>query len=233
MQEDPQKSIEVSDLSKDVVEALLLEETIEPLQLNEIAQKCVHDSRLLHFILNHPRTPETTRQLAAQMLQVPVPRIPQDTGEEAGPSADVDWGEKHRVRSLFQTIQRLKVGEKIQLALRGSREVRTLLLRDASKEVVLTVLENPKISDSEIEILAKQKSTPDDVLRIIAKRREWLKNYSIIHALVANPKTPTGIAMQLVTRLSFRDLQIMEKNRNIPEAVRSAIKKAITVKSKA
>jgi len=225
-----QEELQKSDFSKDIIEALLLEDTVEPLQLNEIAQKCTHKPEILDYILHHQRTPEITRQFVARLLQMPVPQITEDK-EETEPDKE-ESNEQHRARSLFQTIQRLKVGEKIQLALRGSREIRTLLLRDSSKEVVMTVLENPKISDSEIEILAKQKATPDEILRTIAKNREWLKNYSIMHALVTNPKTPTGIALQLVTRLRYKDLQMLEKNRNISEAVRSVIKKTMVTKSK-
>ncbi|NIP40989.1 MAG: hypothetical protein GTN39_05750, partial [Candidatus Aenigmarchaeota archaeon] len=131
-----------------------------------------------------------TRRLVSQILHVPVP-VKQHIEEEAiDTPQDEEVYNERRAQSLFQTVQRLKVGEKIQLALRGSREIRSILLRDASKEVVMTVLENPKITDSEIEILAKQKTTQDEVIRTIANKREWLKKYSIVHSLVTNPKTP-------------------------------------------
>jgi hypothetical protein len=131
-----------------------------------------------------------------------------------------------------QGTEPFKVGEKILLALRGSKEIRTLLLRDSSKEVIMTVLDNPKITESEIELLSKQKTTPDDILRKIAKKREWVKNYSILYGLVANPKTPISIAMSLLPRLRDKDLNLIEKNRNISEAVRAAVKRTMALKQK-
>lgn len=229
MQEEDKRSIGFSGFSVDVMEALLLDADIDPSQMTDIALQCTCRPEILQFLLQHPRTPEDTRQHVARLLQVPVPVMKE---EEPGDSAAERWKEHHRVKTLFQTIQKLKVGEKIQLALRGSREVRSLLLRDSSREVVMTVLENPKMTDSEIEILVKQKTTPEEILRTISKKREWLKNYYIVHGLVTNPKTPVAISLQLLPRLKLQDLSLMEKNKNIPEAVRANIKKALASRAK-
>jgi hypothetical protein len=220
LENNEQKWLELSDVSTNALEAILLDSSIDPTQLTEIIQKNTHRPEILQFLLNHPNTPESIREFVAQTLHVPVPVI------------EPDWIEKRRVQSLFQTVQKLKVGEKILLALRGSKEIRTLLLRDSSKEVIMTVLDNPKITESEIELLSKQKTTPDDILRKIAKKREWVKNYSILYGLVANPKTPISIAMSLLPRLRDKDLNLIEKNRNISEAVRAAVKRTMALKQK-
>jgi hypothetical protein len=220
---------ELSDLSRDIIEVLLIDEATEPTLIDEIARKNTHRGEILQFLLTHPRTPEHTRQFVAQTLQVPVPQV--ETEEEI-PDFHVEHEEIRRVQGLFQTVQKLKVGEKIHLALRGSREIRSILLRDSSKEVVMTVLENPKITESEIEIIAKQKTTTDEVFRVIGKKREWLRSYPIIHALVTNPKTPISIALQCVPKLRDKDLSALEKNRNVSEAVRAAIKRRLIIKGK-
>ncbi|MBI4838302.1 MAG: hypothetical protein HY806_04015 [Nitrospirae bacterium] len=113
---------------------------------------------------------------------------------------------EHKTQTLLQKIQSLKVGEKIQLAMKGGREIRSILVRDSSKEVVAAVLENQKISDSEIELITKQKTSSEEVLRIISKKKEWLKKYSILYALVTNPKTPPGAALSNIRHIKTKGL---------------------------
>jgi hypothetical protein len=224
-------SFDISEISKDVIEILLIDGFIDSVQLDEIALKNTHRPEIVEVILNHPNTPDSSRQIASTILRLPVPVI--EKTEEADVHVDEAESSRYRVQSLFQRVQHLKMGEKIQLAMRGSKDVRSILLRDANKEVVMTVLHNPKITDSEIEILAKQKTTSDEVIRAISKKREWKKSYLISHALVNNPKTPIAIAINCVSKLRVRDLMLIEKNKNISEAVRIAIKKRIKIAKQA
>ncbi|MBI5049639.1 MAG: hypothetical protein HZC11_01880, partial [Nitrospirae bacterium] len=133
--------------------------------------------------------------------------------------------EEGKKQTLLMKLQQMKVGEKIQLAMKGGREIRSILIRDTSKEISTAVLENLKITLSEIEILAKQKTTPEELLRIISKNREWIKNYSIMLALVTNPKTPPGVALSFIRLLKRKDLELISKNKSVPEVVRVTAKK--------
>jgi hypothetical protein len=47
---------------------------------------------------------------------------------------------------------------------------------------------------------------------------------------VSNPKTPIGISLGFIPRLSVRELGLLETSRNIPEAVRSAARNMIIKK---
>jgi len=132
-----------------------------------------------------------------------------------------------RKQTILQKIQKLSVSEKIHLALRGGKEIRSILLRDPNKEVVLTVLENPKMTETEIELISKSRSTPDEALRKITKKREWMRNYNVILGLVTNTKTPPGISVEIVNELKTRDLAILEKNKNVIEGVRATAKKIL------
>ncbi len=219
--------LDTSALSLEVIEILLFDSTVEPSLLEEIAHKNAHRPEILRYLLNYPNTPEDTRQFVAQTLQLPVPHVAEETPEEPV-SEEIKY--KHRTQSLLQKIQKLKVGERIQLALKGGREIRSILLRDTNKEVMLSVLDNPKISESEIELIAKQKTTPDEIIRTIAKRKEWLKNYSIIYAIVTNPKTPIAISLKYMYNLKLKDLLMLEKDKNIPGAIRETAKKVATAK---
>ena len=41
------------------------------------------------------------------------------------------------------------------------------------------------------------RSLPDELMRLIARNREWLKKYPILKALATNPKLPPGVAIGL------------------------------------
>lgn len=223
MEELKQISLDLSVLSEDVVEVLLLDETAEPSIFDEIAKNNTHRPKILHYLHNHPRTPETTRQFVAEKLGVSLP-------DKAVKEATIESPEeavKYRSETLLQKIQKMKMGERIHLALRGSKEIRSILLRDTNKEVMLKVLENPKITVSELELIAKQRTSSEEVLRAISAKRDWVKNYSIILALVTNPKTPVRISLRHISGLRKKDLLAIGKNRNLPDAVRSAVKKRI------
>jgi len=207
--------IDLSTASRDVIE-LLIEEATDHAIFEEIISVNKNRPDILKFLGEHPDTPELIKQQLSQYTLVPLKK------PEA---AKIKKPPEERSKSILQRLQKLSVSERILLALRGSKEVRTVLLRDTNREVVMTVLDNPKITETEIEILAKSRSVSDEVLRKITKKREWMKNYAIILSLVTNPKTPAGIAVKLVSELKTRDLSIIEKNRNVSEGVRSIAKK--------
>jgi hypothetical protein len=124
-------------------------------------------------------------------------------------------------------IARMTVGERLKLAMSGGREARTILIRDATRLVQRFVLNNPRITDEEIIALAKNRSVEQDFLEIICKRKAWISNYLILHALVTNPKTPTGFALRYVHSLKPRDLRIIAKSKNVPSAVNGAAKRIV------
>lgn len=221
MQEQKLIPLDHSLLSEEVIDILLFDSSTEPSLFDEIAKKNTHRPGVLKLLLNHPLTPHRTRQFVAKLLHLPVP-----SEKKIKPFVEEETP-KTKVIGLLQKIQKLKTGEKIQLAFRGSQDVRKILLRDPNKEVMLAVLENPKITDSEIELLAKQQTTPVEIIRAITKKRNWMRTYSIVHALVSNPKTPMSIALKHINTLRVKDLSLLEKNRNVPEAVRATAKKLL------
>jgi hypothetical protein len=206
------------DLSVASHEALeiLIEDTADQEVFREILASNTHRPEILKLIVNSPNVPEEIKEAVLRLLSVPSP-LPEKPKY-------ADEGRKH---GLLQKIQQLSVGERIALALRGGQEIRTILLKDSNKEVVLTVLKNPKITETEVELVAHSRNIPEEALRTIHKNREWMKNYAINLALVNNPKTPPGIGITLVSGLRLKDIAILEKNKNVPEAIRAIAKKLL------
>ena len=210
--------LDLSVVSPQVIE-ILLTDAADPEIYREILSSNVNRPEILKMLADDPDVPDEIREAVGKQLNLP-----------ARVTAKPRISDEARKSSLLQKIQQLTVGERIAIALRGGQEIRSLLLKDANKEVVMTVLKNPKISETEVELIAHSRNVPEDALRAIHKNREWMKNYSINLALVNNPKTPPGIGITLVTSLRIKDLTVLEKNKNVPEAVRAAAKKVLAMK---
>jgi hypothetical protein len=122
--------------------------------------------------------------------------------------------------SALQKIAKLDVTGRIQLAMKGSKEERSLLIRDGTKIVALAVLDSPKVSDGEVEKFASQKNVLEAVLRQITMKRKFMKNYAIIRNLVFNPRTPLDVALALMKNLLVNDLKNLSGNKEVPETIR-------------
>ncbi len=127
--------------------------------------------------------------------------------------------EVKRANSM-QKINSLDVKGRIQLALKGNKEERSILIRDGTKVVALAVLEAPKISDGEVEKFALQKNVLEAVLRQIPLKRRFMKNYIVVRNLVANPRTPLDLGLGLMKHLLVQDLKNISANKEISETVR-------------
>ena len=126
---------------------------------------------------------------------------------------------------------RMRVGERIKLAMRGNREERMVLIRDRSKLVSLAVLESPKVNDSEMETFAAMKNIQETVLRAISSKRNYIKNYGVLRALANNPKTPIDVVLPLLAHLLVKDLRTLAMNKNVNETVRKMALKMFRTKT--
>ena len=122
--------------------------------------------------------------------------------------------------SMIQKIMGMKMKDRIKYAMKGDREVRTILIRDANRLVCAAVVQNNRITEQEVEKIAAMRTVPEDVLRQIAINRNFARSYAISHNLARNPRTPISHVFTILTRLQTRDLKAMSKNRNISDAVR-------------
>lgn len=122
--------------------------------------------------------------------------------------------------NTVQKIKTLDVKGRIQLALKGNKEERSILIRDGTKVVALAVLEAPKLSDGEVEKFASQKNVLESVLRQIPLKRRFMKNYIVVRNLVANPRTPLDLGLGLVKNLLTQDLKNLSANKEVSETIR-------------
>jgi hypothetical protein len=127
-------------------------------------------------------------------------------------------GERERKNTL-QKINALDVKGRIQLALKGNKEERSILIRDGTKVVALAVLDAPKLSDGEVETIASQKNVLEAVLRTIPLKRRFMKNYIVVRNLVSNPRTPLDLGLSLMKNLLTQDLKNLSNNKEVSETI--------------
>jgi hypothetical protein len=148
--------------------------------------------------------------------------------------AQMDGEEVNEERkSLFQLIATMTVKERIFLAIKGNREARMVLVRDANKMVSSAVLKNPRITDAEVEMVAKLKGINEEVLRLICMNRAWVSSYTIMLNLTTNPRTPMSFAMTFVNRLQMRDLKSLTKNKGVPDVLRNMANRLVAQRQQA
>jgi hypothetical protein len=141
-----------------------------------------------------------------------------------------DMQEEERL-STIQKIARMTVAERVQTALKGNREERIILIRDANRIVSAAVLDSPKLSDSEAEAIALMKNVSQEVLRAVGAKREFAKNYTVIHNLAKNARTPIATSLGLLNRILTSDLRALARNKNVPEVLRKSAQRQVQVRT--
>ena len=129
--------------------------------------------------------------------------------------------------SIVQRLANMSVPQKVQAAMKGTREMRSILIRDPNKLVSLSVLSCPKVTETEVEAFARMGSVSEDVLRTIGQTRAWVKSYNVVLALVRNSKTPVAMSMVLLNRLNESDVRRLSIDRNVPEPLRIAARRKL------
>ncbi len=133
--------------------------------------------------------------------------------------------------SLIRRIMLMTVRDRIKLGQKGDREARSILIRDSNRIVATAVINNPRITDQEVENIASMRTVSDEVLRIIALNRAWARSYPIIHNLARNPRAPIPTAISILPRLFTKDLQNISQNRNVSEAVRRQAQRLVATRT--
>ena len=178
------------------------------------------------FLARPEATPELRAVFAARGVE-PGPVPAPDDAPPFVPVAGSEPATGSETDPPPQMLASLPVIDKIKLALRGTRDQRSVLVRDPNKVVAVAVMGSPKLNPTEVEAIARMTSVQEEVLRIIGTSRDWVKYYPIVAALVGNAKTPLGIAMGLVKRLNERDLKLVARDRNVSDGVRAAARKFV------
>jgi hypothetical protein len=133
-------------------------------------------------------------------------------------------------KPFLERLSNMTVPEKLKCAMKGTREMRAILIRDPNRLVASAVLSCPKVNPAEVEAFAKMGNVSEDILRTIANTRAWTKAYGVVLGLVKNSKTPVALSLNLMQRLTESDVKKISTDRNVPDALRLAARKRVSAK---
>jgi len=241
-----QLPLDIEHCSPMTLRNIILDVRTSPEVLDQIAQVYSDDEYLLRDLVRCPNLSETTLPFIALTASDETKTFISGTRvldlvvyDETATAAAIpgqpqaapqDKGTGKKKLNVIAAVSKMSSPQKIKLGLSGGKEARGLLIRDSNKQVSAAVLENPRITDGEIEFFAKSTNLSEDIMRKIGTNSDWTKKYNVAHSLVNNPKCPPGIAVGFVIRMTDKDLAMLEKSRNVSEAVRSAARRLNTMK---
>lgn len=210
-------------------------------EIREVAEETLSriPEEAIKGFLGRSDTPIGLREFFGDRGVFPDEILPVELEAEPGTSIDAplietgdpdEFGEDGEDRdTATQKLAKMSFSGRLKAAVRGSREMRALLIRDSNKMIAAAVLSSPKLSEPEIEGFARMASISEEILRIIASNRAWTKNYNVMLGLTKNPKTPLAMTLNFMSRLSGRDLQMLSVDRNVPEPLRVAARKRVVM----
>ena len=135
--------------------------------------------------------------------------------------------DEEKAQTFQQRLANMTVPEKVKCASKGTREMRSVLIRDPNRMVAAAVLSCPKVNESEVEAFAKMGNVSEEILRTIAMSRAWTKSYGVLLALVKNSKTPVALSINMMQRLNDSDVKKLSTDRNVPEALRAFARRKV------
>jgi hypothetical protein len=163
--------------------------------------------------------PATIPTIEVDMNEPLIDLAPAEPGDDEDAATDRE--------STMQKLQQMSFPQRLKAAMKGTKEMRAILIRDPNKMICAAVLSSPKVSESEAASFAKMASLSEDVLRAIGHNRAWMKSYAVVLGLARNPKTPVAMSLNLLPRLQDRDVQAISVDRNVPEPLRIAARKKV------
>ena len=180
----------------------------------------ISESSALAAALEHSSS--VTAEQKAQLHELRGTGIDNGALAEAAVEAEPDLGKR---QTLLQRLATMTVAQRVQFAIKGGSEARRTLIRDTNKVVQRAVLQSPRLTDQEVEAFASMSSLTDEILRLIAKNRNFRKNYVVVRNLMNNPKTPLDVSLHMLPILNPLDLKRLCTNKNIPETLRTTANK--------
>lgn len=174
----------------------------------------VFEPNLLEMLIIEARL-EDERAGAVELSEEEAEKIDKEIAE-----AEAKGDEKKKTESMYAKVAKMGISQKVQLALKGNKEERAMLIRDSSKVVSRAVLGSPKLTDSEVVAFSNSRSVSDEVLRLISMSRKFMKTYAVMRNLVNNPRTPIDVALPLLQRLIITDVKGVAGNNGVSETIR-------------
>jgi hypothetical protein len=137
---------------------------------------------------------------------------------------------KEKVKPLYARMAEMTVSQKIRCATLGSAAERLLCVRDSNRLVAAAAAKSPLLKEPEAVQISASRVVSEDVLRLLALNKEFVRNYQIKLNLVSNPRTPFTFSSRLIPLLREAELKMLSKSKNVSGAIALAVKQQLAKK---
>jgi len=90
------------------------------------------------------------------------------------------------------------------------------LLHHPSADVLLALLDNPALDETQLCMLLERKDLPGEILEEVARRKPLLKSYRVKRSLAFHSRTPRLISLRLLRDLYLMDLVQITLSPTVP-----------------
>jgi hypothetical protein len=226
---------------KEIIEGLYLNRNLRMSTADRLCELAARNG----VVLDIPSFDDIAASLKDALIPEPGEETPADEmfreaieeAEKVAEPADGDIferapdGEGTKLKKDFEKVAKriedMTISEKIRTAMLGSAAQRRVLACSPIRSIAEAAIKSPRIQPDEVTKLVLLPEIHVEVLRMIARRGDWLKGSNIRFYLAKNPKTPTNVAMAQLTHLNEFDLKTLEKSKTVPFQIRSLSKQML------
>ena len=127
----------------------------------------------------------------------------------------------HRSRASQDLEQRIRRAS-------GSVEELAGVLHDNSREVLLALLDNPRLTEEHVLVLLARPNLPQEVIRELSYRELLTRSYRVKLAIARHPHTPRSVSLPIMRHLFLFDLLKVTQTPAVPADIRRVAEEALT-----
>ncbi len=110
----------------------------------------------------------------------------------------------------------------------GSVEELATVLHDSSREVLLVLLDNPRLTEEHVLVLLGRPNLPQETIRELSYRELLTRSYRVKLAMARHPHTPRSVSLPIMRHLFLFDLLKVTQIPAIPADIRRVAEEALT-----
>lgn len=126
-------------------------------------------------------------------------------------------------RRLLLKLPKLTLGEKIGLARRAHRALYVPLVATGDPQVVIALLENPRLTETDVVGLFNANEPQPVVFSAVLRNPRWAPRRGIRMAMARNRSTPLPLALSALAELGPGELKGLAQDPGVPEGVREGV----------
>ena len=128
-------------------------------------------------------------------------------------------------------LREIPIGARKSLARKPDSRLMQRIAKDQDHRVIEHLLNNPRMTESEVIKIGSTRPTSPKVLDVISKHPRWISRYRVKKTIVFNPYSPLSLALRLVTYLGVPDLELLCSLAEVNEVLLAEARKLLLKKT--